>query len=338
MSKMKVEDILRGCRPGRIQSVGCMQVIPLVSDISDDRFASPSEAKVSTSHYGTLAFKNPTRKTMIVPAQAAYVVKQAAQDHALPHAGIVKKGLKKSFNTAMCIEQTQGGYIHEGDHDIIILPFLLREQAHKVRNDTGYDRLWGSIDRLNKETGVGHNRGGHLNVFLGHFEKQLKRFVAEFEHVPDQVGAIILVGGEIVGIERTPSHQYWLSVWPTLVRECYGSLAIYWAEKKGDNLVPGTRVALREAKSLADLKKALKEAGDEEYAKVKETVENIASLELDSKNESSEEGLDIEALSSTRFVGQVVKDGEAIVYGSLVATEKWRKGSDWLKKADPFKM
>ena len=53
---VRVADVLHGCSPGRIQSVGYMQVIPLVSELSDDRFVSPVEGKadVFTTDYGTL--------------------------------------------------------------------------------------------------------------------------------------------------------------------------------------------------------------------------------------------------------------------------------------------
>jgi hypothetical protein len=58
---IRVTDVLHGCSPGRIQSVGYMQVIPLVSELSDDRFVSPVEgqADVFTTDYGTLGFRNP---------------------------------------------------------------------------------------------------------------------------------------------------------------------------------------------------------------------------------------------------------------------------------------
>jgi hypothetical protein len=58
---IRVADVLHGSAPGRIQSVGYMQVIPLVSELSDDRFVSPveGEAEVFTTSYGTLGFKNP---------------------------------------------------------------------------------------------------------------------------------------------------------------------------------------------------------------------------------------------------------------------------------------
>ena len=48
--RLTIADILRGCDPDRIQSVGLMQVIPLVSDPEDTRIQPPIDAIVSTAN------------------------------------------------------------------------------------------------------------------------------------------------------------------------------------------------------------------------------------------------------------------------------------------------
>ena len=84
-----IANILRGCEAGMMQSVGVMQVIPLLSDMEDDRFVSPNQALVSTRGYGSLVFENPTDVLMLIPCHTGYVVKQAAQDHAMAQAAFV---------------------------------------------------------------------------------------------------------------------------------------------------------------------------------------------------------------------------------------------------------
>jgi len=337
-SKIKLAEILKGCTPGKIQSVGVMQMIPLISEISDDSFVSPNQsAKVSTSNYGTLVFKNETKDTMIIPPQAGYVVKQSAQDHALPHVGVVEGKKTTSFNDAMCIQQSQGGSISSGEHNMLILPFPLREKAHKIRNNRGFDRLWRDISTLNNRAGIKSGSGAaHLEYFLDSFKEQLDRFVAEFEPVDKQVGAIILINGRVVGVERTPSYTYWTSIWAALIRECYGSLAIIEANDY-NNKVPPTRVPLRKATSVSDLKDALKEASDEEYARVKKIVNDIADIDMGQKVDNTVGDVDIEELSSKRFIGQIVRKGDTVVYASLVATKEWRDNEEW-NEAESFEM
>ena len=178
------------------------------------------EAKVFTTSYGTLGFRNPGDCVLIVPCHAGYVVKQVAQDHAMAHAGVVRSASERSFNTAMCIQQSQVGLIQRGAHRMLILPYALRERALEVRNDKSYNKLWDAISLFNQKMGV--QSAGHLEFFLKHFRKELDEFVAEFECVPRQIGAIILVDDQVVGVARAPSQPYWQSLWPCLIRECYG--------------------------------------------------------------------------------------------------------------------
>jgi hypothetical protein len=332
-----VRELLRGCTPGRLQSVGLMQLIPLRSDLQDDRFVSPDEGRVSTAGYGNLVINNPAPRALLVPTGATYIVSQAAQNHALPHAGFVKAQEIKRYETALCVQQSQGGYINEGRHPMMLLPFPLREPAHRVRREVSFGRLWGAIAAFNQSAGLsGDQTRGHLEYFFDHFREQLDTFVAQFEPVPQQVGCIVLVGGKVVGIERTPSTAYFRSVFRALVRECYGSLALLEAAHQATPAPPRTRVPLRPAASRADLLAALAEAEAEEFKRVCTLVDNVLGVEL--KRQTEEEGeLTVDALGDHPFVGQVIRDGEKIVYASLIATEQWRHSDDWLL-ASPFQM
>ena len=333
---IRVADVLHGCTPGRIQSVGYMQVIPLVSDLSDNRFVSPveAEADVFTTSYGTLGFRNPSDCLLIVPCHAGYVVKQAAQDHAMAHAGVVCSAGERSFNTAMCIQQSQGGFIQRGSYRMLILPYALRERALEVRKEKSYNKLWDAISVFNREMGV--QAAGHLEFFLKHFRKELDEFVAEFECVPGQIGAIILVDDQVVGVERAPSHAYWQSVWPCLIRECYGSLAIRVAQLKGERPeAPVSRTPVPEVSSLDELESVIAEIARQEDERAKATVRELLDEQLTLTRDESTAGLSIETVQPGRFTGQVIRDGDRIVYASLPATQKWLSDNKW-QTAQPF--
>lgn len=328
---IRVADVLHGCTPGRIQSVGSMQVIPLVSELSDDRFVSPVEggAEVFTTSYGTLGFRNPGARVLIVPCHAGYVVKQAAQDHAMAHAGVVQSAGERSFNTAMCIQQSQGGFIERGSYRMLILPYSLRERALEVRKEARYSKLWDAISLFNQEMGV--QGYGHLDFFLKHFEKELDEFVAEFECVARQIGAVILVDDQVVGVERAPSHAYWRSVWPCLIRECYGSLASRVAQLKGGRAeTPASRTPLPDGiGSLDELESVISEVARQEDERAKATVRELLAEQLPVTCDDTTAGLSVETVQPGRFTGQVIRDGERIVYASLPATKKWLAGNKW---------
>lgn len=211
MTTVKISELVRGCVPGRLQSVGPMQVVPLVSDFNDDRFAPPTEARIGTSGYGNLVVANPADRPLLVPAGAAYMVAQKAQNHALPSAGCVPKRDTRTFDTAVCVQQTQGGYIAEGAHELMLLPMALRRAAHEARLEKNFQRLWPAIGEFNAAVGL-TDAGGHLEKFFERFEAELNHFVAEFEPVPRQVGAVVLVNGVVAGVERTPSADYFRGV------------------------------------------------------------------------------------------------------------------------------
>ncbi len=328
-------DVLRGTTAARLQSVGYMQVLPLVSDLHDDRFVSPQEARVEvgTSAYGTLVFSNPEDAVLIVPCHAGYVVNEVAQDHAMSCVGLVKRQAGRSFDTAMCVQQTQGGYLQQGRYRMMILPFSLREHALQIRKERGYDRLWDAISAFNSELGI--SGASHLSYFLDRFRRELDEFVAEFECAPNQVGAIVLIDDRVVGIERAPSASYWASIWPALIRECYGSLAIQVARSKGET-PPASRVPLpEEIGSLEELGAAVEEIAAEEERRASALVRELIAEELALERDETVEGFTIDTLVPDRFVGQIVRDDERVVYASIVSSNQAALRAQW-GSASPF--
>lgn len=335
-NSISLGDVLHGCAPGRIQSVGYMQVIPLVSDLSDDRFVSPvdAEAEVFTTRYGTLGFRNPSDCLLIVPCHAGYVVKQAAQDHAMAHAGLVPSSTERSYDTAMCIQQSQGGFIERGTYRMLILPYALREQALELRKEQSFNKLWEAISAFNGELGL--PQAGHLEFFLQRFRQELDEFVAEFECVPGQIGAVVLVDDQVVGVERAPSHAYWRSVWPCLIRECYGSLAIRLAQlREAQPTAPAWRTPVPEVSSLDELESVIAEIANREDERAKATVRELLAEPLTLSQDEAMAGLSIETVQSDRFTGQVIRDGERIVYASLPTSRRYFSEIQW-QTAQPF--
>jgi len=326
-----LSEALRGTEAGRIQSVGYMQVIPLVSDLADERFVSPVDggAEAWTTDYGALHFYNPSIAILIIPCHAGYVVKMAVQDHAMSHAGIVPSGWQRRFTTAMCVQDSQPGLIRRGNYRMTILPFPLREQAMELHREKNYEKLWDGISLFNQEMGL--RAQSNLGYFLYQFRKELDQFVAEFECIPRQVGAIILINDQVVGVERTPSPSFWKSIWPALIRECYGSLALQVARSRGEHPpLPKTRVPLPDGiDSLAKLSEALAQVSGEEERRTKLIVRELIHEKIRVVNEEVLHGLKTQTILHPHFVGQVILDDERVVYASLIARKKWMKSKEW---------
>ncbi len=326
--KVTITKVLSGCTPGKLQSVGLMQIIPLTSDHSDDKFASPVDAIVSTSNYGQLVFENKDDRPLLVPTGATYITKQKTQDHALGTAGFVKKS--RTFNNARCVEQGQGGMMSKGNHPLGILPYSLRESALSTRKQEGaYQLLWSDIARMNQVAGV--QAAGHLVYFMDHFKKQLNEFVAEFELVPKQVGAIILINGNIVGIERAPSYEFWKEVWEPLIRECYGSEAIMQGQKSD----VGARAmeirtqmdvsGLKKSSPLSDVRASLDNAQESEEELVRGKIRSLLTTPFKVVgDETFGTGITIETVSNKQLTGQVIREGETFHYASLTTIKNFQ--------------
>jgi len=250
---VSMEDILFGVGHGRRQSVGNMDVIPLVDEggVQNEGFDPPSDIEVGTSTYGTVNLRHPGSRPTIVPPGAGWVVKQAAQDHAIGSGDFIDAGSSKRIDTAMCIQSNQGGTITQAAHEMLILPVALRSKALALRKAKDYSKLWGALGSFNQS--YGHRSEQQLAYFLQNYGKQLDQFVAEFELVPNQIGAVILVNGQLVGVEMAPSTEFWQAIWNPLIRLCYGSFAI----KQADAAQPTREPLQIEERSLDGIRAAM---------------------------------------------------------------------------------
>ncbi len=335
MRTLTIKEILRGCEVGRIQTVGVMQVIPLTleEDLQDDRFENPDVVRVSTSHYGTMNFSNPSSKPILLPSHAGYVVKQAAQDHAMSTAGIVPPKSRAAWDNAMCIQASQGGYVREDVHKMMILPLALRHTALSKRGERGYSKLWRSIGSFSQASGIGNSE--NLVNYMQRFAEEMDQFIAEFELVDNQVGAIILINGNVAGIERAPSSSYWKSVWEPLVRVCYGSAAIMASRQKQDaDKVLKTRAPLKldGLTNMDALVDALEDVENQQEELARRRVRQLLDdpFEKDTERTTSTVAK-LTTIRNDQFFGQIASDTntDSILYASMVMADGWDARKGW---------
>ena len=211
---------------GPVQSVNEMTVIPLVGDSRGD-IASPDSLKFErTTSYGSMAFKNEDSRPAIVPSN--YMVRgKDAQDHAMSGSGVVLSMKTKVFDTACCIEETQGGYLSAEHNDEDVLPVELRRSLlnYGKRTENHYEKLWDSIKVWLHDMSINTHGGAHLRDFYDDksVSTELEQFASEFEPIEGQIGAIIMFSGTPVGLEIMPSTAHWDAYWKQLLRGCYGS-------------------------------------------------------------------------------------------------------------------
>jgi hypothetical protein len=311
---ISVDDILSGTFAGERQTVGNMEVIPLIGE-DDDTFAPP-DFEVSTRNYGEVHVRNTQDRPVIIPPGSAWMVDQAAQDHAVGGGKIVKAGVSQTLKNACCIQETQGGLIRKGEHKLTILPVAMRTHALSNRTTGDYSRLWGSVRSFKQSMGM--SGSGNLVDFVSQFEKQLDEFVAEFELVPKQVGAAILINGKLVGVERAPSKEFWEFMWEPLVRVCYGSLAI----REQVNVKKAIyRATLGDADSIAALVEAVEEANKQDTEVTTKALTKLKAEKLKDTLDQNEGLASLTTVANQRLAGQIVSTNNGVLFASLCAAK-----------------
>ncbi len=332
---LNISEILKGCTSGKMQSVGYMQIIPLMSKFVDDNIAPPTEVSYSNKSYGGMDFVNKSAdKTAIIPFCCGIMTNQTAQNHGIPNTKCLSPSSKSSIMNAACIQETQGGYINDdGKHKITILPWSIKEATFITRQQHSYSKLWPSIREFNHQLNIKDTNGqtlnrGHLEFYMKNFKDELDEFIGQYEMEPNMVGCIILMNGEVVGIERSPNHSYWKSIWEPLIRESYGSLALMYRKQFGDNPPPPkTRIPIDShgINSISKLKDRLLQVTQKETGIIKRIINSFIKKKFKHEVIETVNSYKVEAIQNDQFLGQIVTNNSNVSYCSLITTADWIK-------------
>lgn len=314
-----LRDYLAGFEPKQPQIVGNMAVIPLVnSEREFSGIAGAENVKLkSDPDYGLLELMPLEDELTIVPNGYTIITKEKAQDRTVPAVHVLQKN--KTVQ-AFCVQSSQSGHMSPNNNEqqsIHLLPLAIRHHAHTVyKNKKDIGALWGKLGEMNRELGVG---GDYLVSFFNRFEKDLDQFVAQFEPIPKQRGAIVLINNRVVGIDIMPSPQTFLKIWEMLIRDCYGAEAI--RQQKDADVTPISK--LSEVNSINQLLDAVNKMAEEEkkwaYGIVKAVLDQDEMLEKESSIKTKQFGtLSVKKMITDELEGQAIldKDGHA-VYLSL---------------------
>lgn len=321
--KITISEVLKGCTPGKMQSVGYMQVIPLLSppDMVDLRFAPFTDLISGTEGYGNMYLENKSNMHTIFPMCGGILTKTAAQNHGIGKTKLMAPKSRTMMDHAACIQQTQGGYISKGLYETTIMPYSMRYEAIRVKDVKSYGKLWPAISDFNKEIGT-LRTNGHLEYYLEEFGDKLDEFIGQFEIVQNQVGAIILLNGQVAGIERAPNYEFWKALWKPLIRESYGSASLIFGKKGVKHSPPLGRMPINDhnVKDIDSLETEFNLAQKFEEDSVKQTIRDFINKPFKATREENEANgtMCVDHLSGGQFIGQIVRDDETIVYASLI--------------------
>lgn len=315
---MTIADILEGRSVGNMQSVGQMQVIPILGE--DDDSWAPPDVEASNRDYGHVNVRNTASTRTVVPPGSAFITDQYAQDHGIGDGAIVPAKSAKDFSNARCVQESQGGLIGKEKGNLVVLPASLRAAIIRKESQTSdYSAMWPVIREHNKRYGIGgtgHGGRGDVVDFLKGCSGELDEFVAEFELVDNQVGAIVLVNGQIAGIEVAPNRAFWEFLWVPLIRVCYGSVALL-AQRTAGRGYPATRPAFEcSGNALEDIEIALAAATRASANVVTAVIRGLASKSLGVEQSTAAK---LARVDQSGLIGGVLTERKRVAYASLVA-------------------
>lgn len=300
---------LDGHRLGPPQRAGSLTMVPVFGP-SYPGIAPPRTGIKLTrvDGYGRVVLSNPgVSGVAIVPLHIGYV-QDGAQNHALCRSAFLASGQELLFADACCVQASQGGYLAERDQWFFVLPVELRGPALDLRGVRSYNKLWPAIAALNQRYGLPAR--GHLEQILTRKRAALTQYQSRLELLPGQIGALFFLGPRLAGVEIAPDPRYLAELWMALVCFAYGTAAWHTPAVEPDT-------EPYDVSTVDQLRSALH--GDRQ-ATAEQVHGWLADAPWQSVELTEEErflDLRLSTLASEQVGGQLVSDGERLVYASL---------------------
>lgn len=319
MTVFNIEEILQHFDIGNPQISGPVLVIPLLEKTKNvSPFIPFEEIKfLGTRDYGEMVFKEHPEKPTLVPSGFSIVTKAEAQDHGIVELSIIPAGDGKVIIPSYCIEETQGGYIREHDEFVVnVLPknvryetLLNRVKHPKKRERISFSGLWSSIRKFQQGL-TGDKTYAHYTYFLEEYKDRLDKFVAAFESVDKQRGAIVVVKNKIAGVEVSPTTEDWEFSFRRVLRDAYGTSLI--AQQQRGDKIDHIRFNYK-GSTLSEIRSKMQQS-DKDLQEL--AVDKLKVIET-SKQVLDEELGYIKIITNNQMVGELIVQDGSIHYASI---------------------
>jgi len=310
---MNVRDIMNIMKFQPPQVVGNMTVIPITSVAPLEGLSSEMLIQItSDTDYSRLVLKNIDDKPVIVPSGLRFSSK-TGQDRVVKSTSVIEPDTEEDMDVG-CIEPSESSHIPEQQGDFSFVPVRLRIPTLDKRSDQSCSTIWEDIKTYLSDAGVG---GDSVRHFFKTFEKELDDFVAQFEPVPNQIGAAVLLNNQLVGIEVYPNHGAWLKVWRLLIRDSYGADALVLIKKRNIIAFKPT-INLDKIHSFADLKAEVVQVKVDLSSNIVKIMDEILEKQVTTDEPSLSAGYEVSTVQAGGFTGQLVTKDQKLAYFSLL--------------------
>ncbi len=325
-----LSDFLKGLEARQPQTVANMTVIPLVAQSSEyNGVGTVNDVYLERDvAYDRMQFASGSNAPAIVPSGYTLITKEKAQDRAIASKEIIPSKAAREVNV-FCVQSSQHGLMSKSNNhqrEFRMLPATIRMVAYRHRNDRQLSALWNSLGALNQSLGVS---GNFINSFFDEYKDRLAQFVAEFELVPFQRGAIILINDELIGVELSPNPLAFSAQWESLIRDCYGSEAIRQQSKQKSI---DESALFGEVDTLDDLSAKLDEIENKEFDFAEKQVETVLKQTEQQTIRQIEGALKVVDIETPEFIGQAVRQNSSIIDLTLLRRDAAERGFTFARR------
>ena len=303
-------DLLAGLEARQPQAVANMTVIPLVSPAGEVAVGTLRDIYLEQDPaYNRLVLGTESAYPTILPLGYTLITRERAQDRAVATKSIIP-GRGSREVPAYCVQSSQCGHMARANRErqeARMLPLGVRRLAFRHRESQDFRCLWDGLAEHNRRHGV---TGNFLSSFFEHFRRQLAQFVAEFELVPGQRGAVVLINDRVEGVEVAPSPAAFAAQWEPLIRDCYGAEAV--GRQADINAIDGSQL-LGDAGTFEELLLAARGARAEEREFAGRTVASILGQEETGRERQREGPLRVLDVETAEYEGQAVRENGSII-------------------------
>jgi hypothetical protein len=282
-----------------------MTVIPLVAQGEEANIGSMREVYLSRDPaYTALELGTESAYPTIVPGGYTIITQERAQDRTVPGKALIPANSVKTVN-AFCVQSSQPGHMRRENRNMQqfrMLPASIRLEAYRHRNESNVGQLWNDLAAYNTRLGVS---GNFLTSFFERYKQQLEEFIAEFEIIDGQRGAIILIDNEMIGVEIAPNTVAWADQWEALIRDCYGSEAI--ARQSKTQTVDDSAL-FGDAETLDELLIKLDKQEEAEFALAERLINEVLDQTERATVTQKEGGFAVLDVETDQWIGQAVKN------------------------------
>lgn len=303
-------ELLAGLEARPPQAAANMTVIPLVSPAAEVAVGTLRDVYLEQDPaYNRLVLGTESEYPTILPLGYTLITLERAQDRAVATKCIIPGRATREV-PAYCVQSSQCGHMARANRErqeARMLPLGLRRLAFRHRESQDFRALWEGLAGHNRRHGVA---GNLLSSFFEHYRRQLREFVAEFELVPGQRGAVVLINDRVEGVEVAPGPAAFAALWEPLIRDCYGAEAV--GRPAGLDAIDGSQL-LGDAGTFEELLTRLEELERREREFADRTVAGILGQDETGRERQREGPLRVLDVETTEYEGQAVRENGSIV-------------------------